>query len=356
MKILAIYLPGFHEDDINNKAWGKGFTEWDNVKNGKKLFIGHNQPIVPLNNNYYDLSDKSSIENQIMIAKKYKLDGFIFYHYWFGNSRMALQKPAEIYMNDLKDKIDYCFCWANHSWIKNWHNGNSEYIEKQNYCDEDDWISHIKYLINFFEDEKYLKIDGRPVLYIYNMSDIKCFDQMLKVWNNELKKIGLSNIYIIEYISSKNKKVSYEKSDAVVEFEPLYTTFFDITYYNLLKRFFCKKLNMIDYQDYDKIWKKIISRKRIYNDKHIQKGCFSNWDNSARKGHNCMIIKNATPQKFYMYLKKLINNNRAKTDNDFIVINAWNEWSEGAILEPTEKDQFQYLEAIKMVKEEYEEE
>lgn len=353
MKILAIYLPGFHEDEVNNRAWGKGFTEWDNVKTGKSLYEGHYQPIVPLGENYYDLSKKENIENQVSLAKKYFVDGFIFYHYWFGNKKMALQKPAEIYRNEIKDKVDYCFCWANHSWIKNWHQGNSEFIEKQEYGDINDWIDHINYFMEFFKDEKYIKISGRPVLYIYNMSDIKCFDEMLKVWNQELNKNGIKNLYIIECISSKNKKLSFELTDAVVEFEPLYTTFFDISYFNLFKRFLCKKFNLIDFQEYDGLWNKIIKRNRMYGKKHIQKGCFVNWDNSARKGHKSMIVKNVSPEKFYKNLKMLIDKKRKFTDNDFIIINAWNEWSEGAILEPTEKDKYGYLEAIRKVKEEY---
>lgn len=354
MKILSIYLPGFYEDEINNRTWGKGFTEWDNVKKGKKLFKDHYQPILPLNHNFYDLSQKEAIKKQISLAKEYLIDGFIFYHYWFGNKKMALYKPAEIYRNQINDKIDYCFCWANHSWIKNWHQGNSEYIEKQEYLGEHDWIEHINYFIQFFKDEKYIKIHGRPVLYIYNMSDIKCFDKMLKVWNKELNNNGIDNLYIIEFISSRNKDVSFELTDAVVEFEPLYTTYFDLSILNLLKRFFCKKLNLVDFQDYDNLWKKNIKRNRVYGEKHIQKGCFINWDNSARKGHNSMIVKNSSPEKFYNNFNELIKKDRKNCNNDFIVINAWNEWSEGAILEPTEKDEYGYLEAIKKVRTLYE--
>lgn len=354
MKILSIYLPGFHEEELNNKAWGKGFTEWDNVRSGRKLYKKHVQPIRPLDNNYYDLSQKDDILNQINIANEYKVDGFIFYHYWFGNNKSALTKPAEILKDEIKERIDYCFCWANHSWIKNWHGKNSEMIVEQKYGEKKDWINHINYLLPFFKDERYIKIDNRPVMYLYNMSDIKCIDEMLNVWNKILSENGLGNVYVIEYISSRNRKVSYNKTDAVVEFEPLYTTFFDINVFNKFKRFICKKCKLIDFQNYDYLWKKIINRKRRYDGKVIQKGCFSGWDNSARKGHNCMIVKNNSPKKFGFYLEKLINNNRKDSTNDFIVINAWNEWSEGAILEPTEKDGYLYLEEIRKVKDKYE--
>ncbi|WP_416327773.1 glycoside hydrolase family 99-like domain-containing protein [[Eubacterium] hominis] len=355
MKILAIYLPAFHREIFNDMAWGKGFTEWNNVKNGKKLYKGHIQPLIPLNDNYYDLSNKESIETQIKIAKQNKIDGFIFYHYWFGNDKKALYKPAEIMKNEIKEEFTYCFCWANHSWIKNWHDKSNETIVNQIYGDEKEWDKHIKYLIPFFKDEKYIKIDGRPVLYIYNMNDIKCFDKMLDYWNTSLKNNDIKPIYIVEYISARNKKNNCKKTEAVVEFEPLYTTFFDITFIQKLKRFLCKKLNKIDFQDYDYIWNKIINRKRTYNGINIQKGCFVKWDNSARKGHNCMIVKNDTPDKFKKNLESLINNNRKDSSNDFVVINAWNEWSEGAVLEPDQHYKYAYLESVKKAVENYEE-
>ena len=350
MKILSLYLPAYHKDKVNDKAWGDGFTEWDNVKNGKPLFEGHYQPVVPLNKNYYDLSDKKNIENQIDLAKKYGIDGFIFYHYWFGNNVTALTKPSELLLNKIDKNIDYCFCWANHSWIKNWVNGNDEPIAKQEYGDEKEWLKHIEYLIPFFKDKRYLKKDNRPMLYIYNMSDIPNFAAMLKVWNARLRKEKINNLYIVEFISSKNRNKSFKETNAVVEFEPLYTTFFDISKYKLFKRFITKKFDKIDFQDYNYLWNKIINRKRVYNGTQIQKGCFVGWDNSARKGYNCMIVTNNSPENFKKNLKLLINNNRKDSNNDFIVINAWNEWSEGAYLEPDQKNEYKYLESIKSIK------
>lgn len=352
MKILSLYLPAYHKDSINDKAWGEGFTEWDNVKSGKPLFKKHYQPLEPLNDNYYDLSDKKNIEAQIDLAQEYGIDGFVFYHYWFGNDITALTKPAELLLNKIDKEIDYCFCWANHSWIKNWINGNDEPIAKQEYGSEEEWIKHIKYFIPFFRDKRYIKENNRPVLYIYNMSDIPDFDSMLKVWNKELEKNGIQNLYIVEFISSKNRKKNYDKTDAVVEFEPLYTTFFDISKANLLKRYITKKLNKIDFQDYNKLWSKIINRKRTYGGTPIQKGCFVGWDNSARKGYNCMIVKNNTPENFGNNLNKLINNNRKDASNDYIIINAWNEWSEGAMLEPNKRNEYDYLKMIKRIKDE----
>ena len=353
MKILSLYLPGFYRDKINDMAWGPGFTEWDNVKSGKPLYSSHYQPFVPYHNNYYDLSNKKYIEKQIDMAKKYGIDGFVFYHYWFGNDITALEKPAEILLKKIKKDIGYCFCWANHSWFKNWKSGNNHPIVEQKYGKKDEWLKHIDYLIPFFKDNRYLKVNGRPMLYIYNMSDIPNFSDMLEAWNKKLKIENIPDLYIIEFISSKNRKKNCGKTDAVVEFEPLYTTFFDISKINLLKRYITKKLHKIDFQDYNALWNKIIYRKRTYDGVPIQKGCFVGWDNSARKGYNCMIVKNNTPENFDKNLRKLIHNDRKDASNDFIVINAWNEWSEGAYLEPDEKNGYRYLNVIQEVKNEF---
>lgn len=353
MKILSIYLPAFQQEKFNDIAWGKGFTEWDNVRSGKKLYKNHFQPISPLNNNYYDLSVKKNIEWQIDLANKYGVSGFIFYHYWFGNNNQALEKTMEILKDEIDKKIEYCICWANHTWANTWHGKPSDIIVNQEYGDENEWKKHIEYMLPFFKDSRYIKINNRPVLYIYNMSEIKDFDKMVILWNSILAENNLGDIYIVEYISSKNKNISYENTEAVLEFEPLYTTFFDISKFNLFKRAFAKKFKMLDFQDYNQIWKYIINRKRTYHGKIIQKGCFSSWDNSARKGRNSMIVKNSSPENFEKNLRKLISNNRKDATNDFIVINAWNEWSEGAILEPTEKDKYAYLEKIKRITSEF---
>lgn len=350
MKILAIYLPAFHRIKENDEWWGEGFTEWDNVKSGKPYFKNHIQPVVPYAKNYYSLDKKEDIEKQIDCANKYGVDGFIFYHYWFGNDNLIFSKPAEILKDKIKKQTSYCFCWANESWITTWHGKDPEQLMPQLYEGKKDWEKHINYFIQFFEDERYIKIDGRPVLFIYKPNEIPQYEEMISFWNGILKSKGFKAIYIIEYISSKNRSLFSNSSDAVTEFEPLYTTFFDISLINKMKRYICKKLKIIDFQNYDKLWKKIIKRKRTYNGKTIFKGCFCAWDNSPRKEKNSMIVKGSSPEKFEKNLKKLIESKRQDASEEYVVINAWNEWSEGAMLEPTQHDGFGYLEAIKKAK------
>lgn len=346
-RILAIHLPAFHRIPENDKWWGNGFTEWDNVKSGKPLYKKHWQPIVPYKGYYYDLSKTEDIEKQFSLAKEYGIYGFIFYHYWFNPNKMLFELPIAKILANPNMNGHFCLCWANGTWITTWHGRDPETLIEQKYEGKTEWEQHLQYFLPIFRDVRYIKKDEKPMLYIYNASEIPDYGSMIAYWDTRLKEEGFSGIYIVEYISSKNRELCSNRSNAVVEFEPLYTTFFDVSKANLCKRFFCKKFKRVDYQSYDKLWKYILRRERTYQGKPIQRGCFVGWDNSSRKGRNSMIVKGQTPQKFRYYLNCLVNSVRQDLDDEFLVINAWNEWSEGAYLEPDEKNGFAYLEAIK---------
>ena len=126
MKLIAYYLPQFHEIEENNRAWGKGFTEWDNVKKAKPLFEGHYQPREPLSDNYYNLLDISTLKWQAGLAKKYGVNGFCFYHYWFKDGKRVLEKPAELFLQNADIDLSFCFSWANEPWTKTWHGASGE--------------------------------------------------------------------------------------------------------------------------------------------------------------------------------------------------------------------------------------
>lgn len=352
-KVLAVHLPAFHEIPENNKWWGDGFTEWTNVKSGKPLFKGHYQPMKPKDDYYYDLSNVNDLKYQAEIAKKYNVYGFIFYHYWFGNGKMLFEKPVEMLLNNPDIDINYCFSWANQTWITTWHGRDPETLLEQLYPGEQDWKQHFDYWEKFFKDERYIKVDNKPMLYIYNPSEIPNYDKMIEYFDMRCKEAGFAGIYTVEYIYPRNPKLFSKKSDAVYEFEPRYSLFFDISKFNLLKRFIIKKLKMTDYQSFDKIWSYILNRKRTYDSKTIISGAFSGWDNSARKGKESMIVKGKTVPKFKKYFEKFYTSDRENISEEFCVINAWNEWSEGAYLEPDDKDGFGYLEAIKEVVDKY---
>ena len=347
MKILGIYLPAFHRIPENDKWWGEGFTEWDNVRSGKPYFPGHQQPVEPLDDWYYDLSNKDDIAKQAKMAKKHGVDGFLMYHYWFGNNRMLFAKPAELLLENTSIDIEYSFCWANGTWVTTWHGRDPEELIRQNYPGRDDWEKHLDYLIPFFRDSRYSKIDGKPVFYFYKADEIPHYTEMIEFWDSRLKEEGFNGFYAVEYISSKNTKLHSDATSAVMEFEPLYTCFFDLTKLELARRAFAKLTHRIDYQVYDRLWEKIVTRKRVYSGKPIIRGCFCGWDNSPRKEFDSMVVRGATPEKFGDYLFRLMTSGRDDASEDYLVINAWNEWSEGSYLEPDKHNGYGYLDAVK---------
>lgn len=344
-EVWALYLPQFYETPENNLWWGDGFTEWTNVKKAKPLFKGHEQPLVPYNNNYYDLTNIDVMRWQGKLAREYGVTNFVVYHYWY-EGRHLLEKPMEQLLADKDVDFPYCFCWANHSWTRAWDGKNHEVLVAQTYGDKEEWEAHLSYLLPFFKDARYKKIDNKPVLFIYRPESITDGDERIRYWNSRLIEEGFDGIYIVEHINTFNPKPSLSTSAAAFEDEPSFTDRFKISLVEKALRVAHKATKTIDLQSFDRLWDLILKNKDRYGTRKVYRGAFALWDNSPRKGRNSRVIVGATPDKLSDNLVKLFNVSRFN-DSGVVVFNAWNEWGEGAILEPTEQSGFGYLEAVK---------
>lgn len=353
-KYIAFYLPQFHQIPENDIWWGKGFTEWTNTKSSIPLFDGHNQPRIPENNNYYDLTDVDALKWQSKLAADKGVFGFCFYHYWF-NGKLLLEKPSEILLDNKDITTNFCFSWANETWSKTWNGQEKNVLISQQYGMKDDWLSHIEYLFKFFKDERYIKVDGHPMLLIYSINKIDCFEEMVAVWNDFLINNGMKTLHLVETLNSFNHGVKSPLIDAKVEFEPWYTISLDWKFrvVNKIKRYvrLCFKYNKIPKVLHTRISYKYITEKalqRVSNSK-IYKGAFTDWDNSARKAgtKNPTMVKGSTPELFGNVISQLNKKIESNESGEYIFINAWNEWAEGAYLEPDEKYGTQYIDEIK---------
>ena len=234
MKIISMYLPQFHRVKENDEWWGEGYTEWTAVKNAGKLYEKHIQPKVPLNENYYDLVEKSTMEWQAGLMSRYGIDGQCFYHYWFKDGKQILEKPAENLIRWTDIDMGFCFCWANETWARTWSriqekNGWAAQFEKeeehigsgilleQQYGGEKDWRIHYDYLKEFFKDERYIKHNEKPLFLIYKPYLITCLGAMVSCWNRWAVEDGFQGIYVI----GANADIDTEKQlDAVLNHEP----------------------------------------------------------------------------------------------------------------------------------------
>lgn len=352
MKKYAFFLPQFHEIPENNEWWGKRFTEWTNVKKAVPLFKGHKQPKKPFDNEYYNLLDKDTVIKQTQLMHEYKVDGLIYYHYYFCGKKL-LEKPAENLLHWKDINQNFFFCWANHSWKKTW-DGSSALLQEQIYGNINDWNEHFNYLLPFFQDSRYEKKDNKPLFMIFNANFPEKKD-IFEFFDSKCRDYGFNGIYLIESyggkypedysmfrnnITSVTQKIFFREMNVS---NKLYVKRLENLPYRTV-RFAKKGLCHLFNRPYvlqtpgNMLYKAIINIEP-YEDNIIH-GLFFEWDNTPRHGYRGHVISPPSKKMFFRAMNKMKN-------YDYVFFNAWNEWCEGMILEPTKENGYKYLEWIK---------
>lgn len=357
MKTIAMFLPQFHRVKENDEWWGEGYTDWMAVKNAQKLFDEHYQPREPLQENYYDLLDKKTFEWQAGLMHKYDIDGLCFYHYYFKDGKKILEKPAENLLQWKDVDMPFCFCWDNTPWARTWstigekaiwsdkyekkydQEGNGILLE-QSYGGEKEWREHFQYLLPFFRDDRYIKKNGKPVFLFYRPNQIFCLAEMAAYWNQMARENGFDGVYLIGTNMSKNKK----GLDAILICGPNMYWNSDFFGNNIQAGVF----EGIRYYEYEELWKNAISAKPINNTKTYYGG-FIDYDDTPRRGENGTFLRNVSVDTFRKYWYALVRKNM-QAGNEFVFLNAFNEWGEGGYLEPDKERGYSFLEAVAYVK------
>lgn len=360
-KIIALYLPQFHRIPENDEFWGNGFTDWVTVRNAKPMYQGHYQPRVPLNDNYYDLSLEENVEWQSKIAHKYGIYGFGVYHYWFNVEKNLLTKPAEIMRDDENIKTKYFFIWDNANWKRSWSNvnGNAWAPIVDNSIDygrgpqilipyilgkEPEWEAHYLEVLSHFRSDKYIKHNNKPLF------GIICFSfeilEMCKYWEKRSLKDGFDGIEFVfqgypEGLPPEMLHYSYE---------PHYSAWLNLSFGVKLKQYlfsFSQREKGYYLFDYDKIWGRLLNKVEKHPERSFVPGAFVGYDDSPRRGKKgSKIIQGQTPEKFEIYMKQLYKL-LCFQKKEYLFLTAWNEWGEGAFMEPDSLNGYSYLEALK---------
>lgn len=382
MRTIAFYLPQFHTIPENDEWWGKGFTEWVNVKGAEPLFQGHNQPRVPQNENYYNLLDTDVMRWQVKLAKEYGVYGFCFYHYWFGG-HLLLERPVENYLNDRELDLPFCICWANEDWTNAWVSQQKKVLIHQEYGREQEWEQHFNYLLPFFKDERYIKNNGKPLVVIYRAEIIGCLNEMLDYWQILAKKHGLPGLdFAYQHIAfSLIKNRDESRFTYHIEYEPAlalqtlnksgYTVLrnmkqailkrmderakeimnsgengaFQRTYIKLWDRLRDFHPQGLTCRSYDDVWEAVLAHNPV--DEKCIPGAFVDWDNTPRHHRKGLVFTDASPEKFQKYMTEQIRRTKEVYKKDMLFLFAWNEWAEGGYMEPDEKFGLGYLQALK---------
>lgn len=360
-KIIANYLPQYHRIPENDAWWGEGFTDWIGVKNAKPQFEGHNEPRVPENNYYYSLDRVEDIKHQVELANEYGIYGFGIYHYWFSDEQHFLEKPANIILEHKELDIKFMFLWDNTSWIRSWsavkgnnwapevdankeHKGPSILAELI-YGDEKNWKVHFDWLLPFFKDDRYIKIDGKPVFGFMRMNadpDVIC--RMAEYWDKLAKEAGLPGVCAMSKSHFKIKDgLEYQFC-----YEPFqYNNNYEVIRHGL-EEFISRKRKTpkLRTRTFESAWKDIlVPARKCKNPKLFYSGIVG-FDDTPRRGKKARIITGGTPEKFEKYLTELLSISKEQ-NKEYVFLTAWNEWGEGAYLEPDTQDGTKYLEAVR---------
>lgn len=360
-RLIAHYLPQYYPIPENDEWWGKGFTEWTNVAKAKRLFSGHYQPRIPADLGFYDLRVPETRIAQAEMAREYGIEGFCYWHYWFAGKRL-LERPFKEVIKSGEPKFPFCLAWANQSWTGIWHGTADRILIKQTYPGIKDFESHFYALLDSFNDERYIKIDDKPVFLIYNPRGLLEPKAFTDFWRELAIKSGLKGLYFIGNVDSHSWLPKENGFDASV------ADTLTIIRRNMISNYYGRNGHII------KIFKrklesglirlkvKRVKKPIVFLYKDAIKVAFSqkkttyeehpciipNWDNTPRSNNNGFVFHNSTPELFRIHLREAMERVRDKEhEKRLIFIKSWNEWAEGNYLEPDLSFGRAYLEVIK---------
>lgn len=376
-KILSFLLPQFHDDPYNDEWWGKGFNEWVNVKAAKPLFKDHDQPRIP-RDGYYKYETSCELGQQFDQAYAHGIDGFVFYHYWSKGVRL-LKKPLDMLLADkeLAKKSNFALCWANHSWTRSWKNrqGALDVLLEQEYeTDETEIMEHVNFFIRCFQDDRYLKLNGEPVLFIYRPEAIPNLDDFVALLNAQAQKVLGASCHVSGMITTWQPEWTYlDKLSSATLAQPASALYSPAKIFSPLakaKSVWFKPSNFvralpdsvkkllypiqdrffdrITFFDYEQTWSKLLEQMRYCLDQKriVHFSTFVDFDNTARYGSRARLFRGFSPKSFEDNLTKAVQIARKNRRSGLLLINAWNEWAEGMYLQADQRYGNARLEAV----------
>lgn len=350
IRVIAFYLPQFYPIPENDEWWGKGFTEWTNVGKARPLFRGHYQPRVPADLGYYDLRLPDVREAQARMAEEHGIEGFCYWHYWFGDGRRLLERTFNEVLATGKPDFPFCLGWANHSWkAKTWiPGGDDRVLMEQRYPGEADYTEHFNAVLPAFKDRRYIRVDDRPLFIIWNPEDLPDAAAFMRLWNDLALKSGLKGIYFVAYCVLKGNISKFlGMGFEAVRLDLIVEPFRSVNYLHRVL-FWARRtfLGIPKFVRYDRYSRHVIRNTDL--SEKVYPCILPNFDHSPRSGKRGLVLTDSTPDNFGKLLESLLNRIRSgNAANNIFFIKSWNEWGEGNYLEPDLKYGKGYLEKVK---------
>lgn len=343
IRAIAFYLPQFHPIPENDRWWGKGFTEWTNVTKARPNFEGHYQPHLPADLGFYDLRLPEVREQQAELAGEYGVHGFCYYHYWFGGRRL-LERPFNEALSSGRPDFPFCLCWANENWTRRWDGGNDEILMAQRHSDEDD-RNLIRSLFPAFEDRRYIRINGKPLLIVYRADILPNAERTTSIWREEMKNAGLGEIHLCMAQTWGIFDPGPYGFDSAVEFPP----------HGMTVRKLDAQIARVNPNFEGSVCDYMLNATAMIHrpkpDYTLFKTVMAGWDNTPRRQNTGLVYVNSGPEAYEYWFGKAVEHmvTNYLGGERMVFINAWNEWAEGAHLEPDRRYGRRYLEATRNV-------
>lgn len=353
-RVIGFYLPQFHPTPDNDEWWGKGFTEWTNVAKAKPRFKGHYQPKIPADLGFYDLRLPQVREQQAELAREAGVEGFCYYHYWFGNGKQELELPFNEVLKSGEPDFPFCLCWANETWHGKFWNKEGNMVAKkvlveQLYLGKEDNEKHFYHLLPAFKDKRYITVEGKPLFMIFRPYAFPGIEELVKQWNELAVKNGLKGIYFVGQtpnVSDIEKILGYGL-DAVnmvrlkshEQLSPF--TKYQALFNNLI-------LHRTNVYPYEKVVKLLIGDEE--RQENVFPSIVPNWDYTARSATGGYVYHDSTPEKFKEHVRDVFSRIENKDlEHRIVFIKSWNEWGEGNYMEPDLKFGKGYIRALRDV-------
>ena len=342
MHVTAFYLPQFHPIHENSEWWGAGFSEWTNVARARPLFPGHRQPVVPGELGFYDLRNDETRADQAALAASHGVSSFCYWHYWFGG-RKILEKPLERVLESRSPNFPFVVSWANESWRGTWYGAERSTLIEQTYPGDDDHRAHFEYLEPFFHDDRYGRMLGRPMMFLYKPLAIPGFERFVELWNSLAQKSGLGSMYWVGQVDSY---ADFGRIDRVLDQGYLNPALGWKNYRNLDARVFqlLRLPRMVDAELLSEGLAEALTRVT-----GAAPCVMPDWDNTPRAKRTGVVFRQSSGKTLAAQVKVARRHVEAtrEADEHLLVVKSWNEWAETNCLEPSLDRGREYLEALR---------
>lgn len=348
-RVIAFYLPQFHPIEENNRWWGEGFTEWTNVGKARALYRNHYQPKVPADLGYYDLRVAETREAQAQMARRYGVEGFCYWHYWFGEGKRLLERPFNEVLMSGKPDFPFCLAWANESWKGFFHGLKSvDSLIEQRYLGVEDYTRHFYDVLPAFKDKRYITVDGKPLFMVYKPMEHPEMKLFIDLWRRLAVENGLDGIYFVahSYFLKEQRSTLEEMGFDAINVVRLFDYKTRNPRLHKLSRLRHKWLKQPFIVPYAKAMQYFVDRALDSAD-DVFPTVIPNWDHSPRSLTNALVLDASTPELFDAHVAEAMTCIEGRSDDKRIIfVKSWNEWGEGNYLEPDLKYGRRYLEVL----------